>query len=110
MTRAIALLEVSVVTSRREDWVITYVYRLPDFTASGPVAVDPNIRGRRCVRLVYFDADEGAAIICGCAQVYAVYDWLAFDVFVRLRVDVGIWAAVVVVWKFGIEGNGSPRE
>ena len=25
MTRAIALLEVSVVTSRREDWVITYV-------------------------------------------------------------------------------------
>ena len=86
------------------------MYRLLDFTAPGLVAVDPNIRGRRCVRLVYFNADEGAAIICGCAQVYAVYDWLAFDVFVRLRVDVGVWAAVVVVWKFSIEVDGSPRE
>ena len=86
------------------------MYRLPDFTASGLVAVHPNIRSRRGVGLVYFNADEGAAIICGRAQVYAVYDWLAFDVIVRLRVDVGVWAAVVVVWKFGIEVNGSARE
>ena len=86
------------------------MYRPPDFTASGLVAVDPNIRSRRGVGLVYFNANEGAAIICGCAQVYAVYDWLAFDVIVRLRVDVAVWAAVVVVWKFSIEVDGSARE
>ena len=86
------------------------MYRLLDFTASGLVAVDPNIRSRRGVGLVYFNADEGAAIICSCAQAHAVYDWLTFDVIVRLRIDVDVWAAVVVVWKYSIEVDGSARE
>ena len=86
------------------------MYRPPDFSASGLVAVDPNIRSRRGVGLVDFNANEGAAIICGCAQAHAVYDRLAFDVIVRLRVDVGVWAANVVVWKLSIEVNGSARE